>query len=148
MKKINQIQDIKRYFDLPDEAIAFLEGLDSDTACGKYPFGEDCLVNVMTCDTSSEFAHMEAHVLFVDVQILIDGEERIYYTDLERVKPETDYDAVKDRTFYYYDEDSSFVDYASGEAVILYPCDAHLPGRAVNAPMQVKKAVLKVRYRP
>ena len=147
MEKITQKKDVKRFFDVPDEAIAFLEGLHSDVACGKYEFGEDCYVNVMDCETSTSFAHIEAHRTYIDVQVLIDGEERIYYADVENLNPETLYDAEKDVAFYDYAEGSPFVDYTRGEAVILYPRDGHLPCRAVNQPMRVKKAVMKVRYK-
>lgn len=146
MEKITQIKDVKRFFEVPDEAVAFLETLSENTESGKYEFGPDCFVNVMDAATYTEFAHMEAHRVYVDVQVQINGEERIYYADVDTLTPETAYNPDKDCAFYHYAEGSAYVDYCKGEAVILYPQDAHLPNRAVNEPMNMKKAVMKIRF--
>ena len=147
MEKITKLQEVKRFFDVPEEAIAFMETLSVDTESGKYEFGPDCFVSVMDANTSSEIAHIEAHRAYIDLQVLIDGEERIYYADVDTLKPETPYDAEKDIAFYEYAEGSPYVDYIKGEAIILYPRDGHLPCRAVKYPTQIKKAVMKIRYK-
>ena len=146
MIKITNLKDLQKYFDnVPDEAIAFLESATKDTANGKYPFTEDCFVNVMDCNTKADCtAMMEAHDKFVDVQFLIDGEEKIFYTDRTPLELGEAYNEAKDRCFYKW-EKADVVTYKTGEAVVLYPQEAHLPGCAVNTPMVAKKAVMKVR---
>jgi len=146
MIKLTQIKDIQKYFDnVPDEAVAFLENATKETPNGKYPFTDDCFINVMDCDTKDDLtAMMEVHDKFVDVQFMIDGEEKIYYTDRTPLELGEAYNEVKDRCFYKW-EKGDIVTYQTGEAVVLYPQEAHLPGRAVNAPMTAKKAVMKVR---
>lgn len=146
MKKITELKNLKLSFDLPDEAIAFLESLDERVENGKYTFGEDCFVNVMDAETSLAFAPMEAHQSYVDVQVQINGEERIYYADIEMLTLKTPYDAERDCAFYNYEDGIPFVDFCKGEAVVLYPNDAHLPCRAPTVPMKTKKAVMKIRY--
>ncbi len=146
MKKLDNLQEVKNYFDVPDEAIAFLEAANEQTACGRYEFGPDCYINVMMCDTTNDPGYMEAHKIYVDLQYLITGEERILYTDTTSLKAETPYDAEKDYGMYYYDTADTVI-YRAGEGVLLYPVvDGHLPCRAVTAPMQLKKAVMKIRY--
>ena len=49
-----------------------------------------------------------------------------------------------DAALYEFSEKSESVCYKSGEAIVLYPCEAHLPNRVVNEPMKIKKAILKV----
>jgi YhcH/YjgK/YiaL family protein len=143
MIKITNHQDLKQYFNVPDAALAFLAAISEHTDNGKYPFGADCFINVMDCTTREELADMEAHDIYVDVQCLITGEERIYYTDRASLSVTKPMDAAKDVGFFAYTP-CDFVDYKAGECVVLYPEEAHLPGRAVSAPVTAKKAVMKL----
>ena len=145
MLKITNLQDLKKYFDIPQEALDFLANASKDTENGKYPFTPDCFINVMDCQTKNDdTAMMEAHDKFVDVQFMIDGEEKIYYTDRTPLELGEAYNEAKDRCFYKWQK-ADTVTYQTGEAVVLYPIEAHLPGRAVNEEKTVKKAVMKVR---
>ena len=147
MIKINNYNELSKYFDVPQEALDFLANATADTECGKYVFNDDCFINVLTCDTKEDCTGlMEAHIVFVDVQYLIDGEEKILYTPVDGLKLEKEYDEKKDRSFYSF-ENADVVTYKTGEAVILYPADAHLPGCAVDKSKTVKKAVVKIRYK-
>ncbi len=143
MIKITNHQDLKKYFNVPDAAIAFLAAITENTANGKYPFGADCFINVMDCTTREELADMEAHDVYVDVQCLITGEERIYYSNRAPLTVTKPMNAEKDVGFFAY-VPSPYVDYKAGECVVLYPEEAHLPGRAVSTPVTAKKAVMKL----
>ena len=145
MIKITNYQDLKNYFNVPDAAIAFLSAISESTENGRYPFGADCFINVMDCTTREELADMEAHDIYVDVQCLFTGEERIYYTDRASLKETVPLNEAKDVLFFAY-EPSPYVDYLPGECVVLYPDEAHLPGRAVSHSMTVKKAVMKLNH--
>jgi YhcH/YjgK/YiaL family protein len=98
----------------------------------------------MHCDTKTEAVPMEAHEKFIDVQMVLMGEEKICVAEKASLEIVTPYDEAKDIAFYAW-ESAQEVNYRSGEAVVLYPAEAHLPGRAVNAPMTIKKAVLKIK---
>ena len=144
MIKLKSIDEANNYFEIPSEAIEFLKGANCDTENKRYDFGEFCYVNVQNCDTKEETPLMEAHEKYVDIQYLINGDEKIYYTPkagLEIMKP---YSEGGDAALYDFDEKSKSVVYTSGEAVILYPEEAHLPNRAANEPKTIKKAVIKV----
>lgn len=143
MIKITNYQDLKNYFNVPDAAIAFLSAISESTENGRYPFGADCFINVMDCTTREELADMEAHDVYVDVQCLITGEERIYYTDRAPLAVTKPMNEAKDVGFFAY-VPSLHVDYKAGECVVLYPEEAHLPGRAVTTPVTAKKAVMKL----
>lgn len=147
MIKINTPAELKKYFDLPDEAIKFMNDLTPATENGRYTFSPDCYVNVMNCDTKEDLtANMEAHDNFVDVQYVIEGEEKIVYANREGLTLATPYNPDKDVLFFV-GVPGEVVCNKAGEAAVLYPAEAHLPGRAVNAPMTIKKAVMKVRYK-
>ena len=146
MKKLASFREIGAYVNVPAEAVAFVESLTKDSPNGKYPFGEFCFVNVMDSSIKPrEENRAEAHDLYIDVQCLIEGDERIYYTPREGLAAVTEYNPVKDVIFYAY-EDADAVDYTTGECVILDTVEAHHPGCAVNGePSVAKKAVMKVR---
>ncbi len=143
MIKITNYQDLKQYFNVPDAALAFLAAISEKTENGKYPFGADCFINVMDCTTREEQGDMEAHDIYVDVQCLVTGEERIYYTDRAPLTVTKPMNEEKDVGFFAY-VPSPCVDYKAGECVVLYPEEAHLPGRAVSTSTTVKKAVMKL----
>ena len=144
MIKIQNLRDLTAHFTIPQEALDFALALTAETPDGRYKFGEDCFINVMHCDTSSGIVPMEAHEKFIDVQTVIAGEEKIFVADKAPLTVVTPYDEAKDIAFYAW-EDAEAVTYRSGEAVVLYPAEAHLPGRAVGEPMTIKKAVLKIK---
>ncbi len=145
MKKLTDLSEIKALFaQVPEEAIAFLKGASASTENGRYEFGEACYINVMSYMSKPEDGLMEAHNAYVDVQYVIDGEEKLLYTPREPLEPETPYNADKDCAMYYYDTAEQVI-CKTGDAVVFYPADGHLPCRAVGAPAFVKKAVMKVK---
>jgi YhcH/YjgK/YiaL family protein len=101
---------------------------------------------VQEVETKRETPLMEAHELFVDVQYLILGEEKIFYTPKEGLGVQRPYSESGDAALYDFDEKSESVSYKSGEAIVLYPPEAHLPNRAVGEPMKIKKAIIKIAF--
>ena len=150
MEKVINIDNLKSAIGLSDEVIEFLKTLTVDTPNQKYTFGEDCFVKVISCDLKKEAFNeknevvMEAHEEYIDIQYLVNGEEKILYTDKEGLSVEKPYNAEKDVIFYGAKEYEE-VCYQAGEAVILPVVDAHLPGCAVNELKTVKKAVIKLK---
>lgn len=113
-------------------------------ANGKHAIdGEAMFVIVQEYDTKpKEQGKWEAHRRYIDVQYMIRGTEQIGYAHLARLAPAQDYDASRDVAFYSGAGDFSTIQ--EGSFMILFPEDAHMPGIAVNEPMQVKKAVVKI----
>ena len=146
MIKLKALSDIPAHLPtIPQAAMEFLRTADADTPCGRYDLGEDCYINVMTLTTDPALAAAEAHEVYTDVQILLSGEEAILYGDRTHLSPSVPYNAEIEAAFYPCDGFAR-VTYRAGEAIVLFPADAHLPGRAVTEPMTVKKAIVKLRY--
>ena len=143
MIKITNYDQINNYFNLPDGTIDFLRKIDESTPNGTYTFSDDCFIKVMDAKMSEPSGAMEAHDVYVDVQCLFTGEERIYYRPRTGLRKKTEYNEDGDYTFFYYKE-SPFVDYKAGECIIFYPEDAHMPGCAINGDIVAKKAVIKI----
>ena len=144
MIKIYDLKDLTNHLPIPQDALDFVLKMTADTPNGRYDFGADCYVNVMECNTSADLAPMEAHEQFIDVQMVLAGEEKIYVTPKAPLTVTEPYHAEKDIAFYAW-EHAEAVTYAAGEAVVLYPEEAHLPCRAAGEPMTIKKAVLKLK---
>ena len=145
MIKLTSYKDIQNYYDVPDAAIEFIEGVTKDTENGFYPFSDDCFIRVMDAPIGKASGAMEAHDVYTDAQCLITGEERIYYTDRTPLKVTKPYNEDADVTFFEY-ENSPYVDYKGGEIIILEPSEAHMPGCAINGDIVAKKAVIKINY--
>ena len=140
MIKITNYTQLTQYFDLPKEAVNFLVSADEKTECGRYEFGTSCYINVIDSQTVTELAPMEAHEKYVDVQCLLVGEEKILYANKTELSVSAPYDANRDIAFYSFSS-ADAVTYRVGEGIVLYPNEAHLPGRAVDGAMVIKKAV-------
>lgn len=144
MKKITELKNLTAALTIPADALAFVLGADERTENGRYEFGDGCYVNVTATETSCAHGPMEAHEVYIDVQVLLAGEERIYYAPKDMLTVTKPYDEAGDYALYAW-EQAEAVDYTAGQAVILPPCDAHQPCRAVGEPMRVKKAIIKVK---
>lgn len=83
----------------------------------------------------------ETHRLYIDLQYIISGTERIGYAHLSRLVQE-DYDPGKD--FLSLSGTGDFVTLSAGDFMLLFPEDAHMPGMAVENPTPVKKVVVKI----
>ncbi len=109
---------------------------------GKYPLENGALVNVLEYETKESYK-FEAHKRFIDVQMLVEGEENIFYAPLSAGEPTVEYNDVKDVQFYSCKEYETLY-IQPFEAAILYPEDLHAPNNAVGAPRKNKKLVFKI----
>lgn len=136
---------VSELLSVPTDAVVFLKTATPNTPNGRYDFGDTCYVNVMDCDTKepTDDSLMETHERYVDVQFLIDGEEKFLCADKNGLMLAVAYNPQKDIAFYRFEHAVEVVCH-TGEAIVLDTCDAHLPGCAVDGAKTVKKAVMKV----
>ena len=114
---------------------------------GRYTLqGENIFMNVMQFTTQSpEQKKAELHQQYIDIQMLLSGEERILFgmTDsarhCEEMHVEDDYQLCSQIA----DEQAMVL--KPGKFVIFMPGEPHKPGCVVQAPMDIKKVVIKVR---
>lgn len=131
-----------------DFAIDYL--LDNDIsvlADGSYPIdGDDVIVNVMSYATKSlPEAAFEAHRKYIDIQILIRGEERCYYAPLDALVASGSFNEEKDIGFYEGHEGGSFP-LKPDNFAIFFPHDAHMPSCDLSGKSEVRKVVVKIRH--
>lgn len=85
---------------------------------------------------------LEAHKKYIDIQMILEGEEFMGYAPLGNQPVAKPFDAEKDIGFY--DGEAWFTRFRKGMFAIFFPQDAHLPGRYTDKPSKVKKIVLKI----
>ena len=114
---------------------------------GRYELqGDNIFMNVMQFATQSpEQKKAELHREYIDIQVLLSGEERFLFgmTDsarqCEEMHVEDDYQLCSQIA----DEQAMVL--KPGRFVIFMPSEPHKPGCVVKAPMDIKKVVIKVR---
>lgn len=87
----------------------------------------------------------ESHRKFIDLQVLLEGEEILEVIDLARVTVRQAYDAEKDYALYADHAEGSRLRLRAGEAAVFYPVDVHMPSlRCGAAAVRVRKTVVKI----
>ena len=129
--------------------LKYLKNTDFSTmGNGKYEIKEGkvwAIVQDYNSKPESE-GKFEAHRKFIDIQFIIEGEEKIGVGNLDDFDENTEYDEEKDIVFLNPKEGAKteLRKVIAGEYMILMPKDVHMPSIAVDSPSYVKKVVLKV----
>ncbi len=104
--------------------------------------GKDLYVMVQEYSTKlPEAGKWEAHRRYIDIQYILSGREIIRYANIDRLRAG---DYLPERDFQALSGDGDSLVLSAGDFMILFPQDAHMPGMAVEAPVPVKKVVVKV----
>jgi len=98
--------------------------------------------NVNPACVSQEQQPLEAHRVYIDVHILLEGAERIGWKALEDVADEKQPYAEEGDCALYGDTPSVFVDLKPGEFLIVYPEDPHAPLIGTG---KIRKLIAKVK---
>ena len=129
------------------EAIEYIKSHVSDeTAKGKHAFYRDRLCYLISEDTTEpgELRRAEYHARYLDIQLVLKGQEGMTFSTQPAGAPETDWLADKDIAFIAQGIDEKTVILNEGDFVFFYPGEVHKPLCAVGAPAQVRKAVVKL----
>jgi YhcH/YjgK/YiaL family protein len=86
----------------------------------------------------------ETHRLYVDVQVIVLGEEFMEVTNPETLIVRDAYNPARDAIFYQDADHASVLRLRAGEAAIYFPDDAHNGGLQIGGPQLVRKVVIKV----
>ena len=90
-------------------------------------------------------AQFEAHKKYIDIQVVLDGEEIIRFDAPEKLSVTKEYDEVKDCMLFAMNREFDSVRLGKGDMTIIFPEEPHAPGIAADGtPARVRKAVVKV----
>lgn len=116
-----------------------------DMEPGKYPIdGDRIFVSVQQYDTRKEADKMENHRRYIDVQCILEGEERMLASAAPTETPAVPYVPERDVEFYPMDSSAAEFLVKAGECLILYPGEPHAPCLSTGEPSAVKKACVKI----
>lgn len=86
----------------------------------------------------------ETHRAYIDVQVIVAGEELMEVADYSRLMVSEDLTPGKDLIKYQMFDAASIVRMKAGDAAIYYPADGHMGGLMIGGPSLVYKVVVKV----
>ena len=85
----------------------------------------------------------EAHRQYLDIQYIVKGKEVVGWADLNACTPNTPFSEEKDIGMY----DGPFEYFTINEGIcyVVFPEDAHMPGRHLDVPNDFVKVVVKLK---
>lgn len=127
------------------KAFEYLKTIDLDTlAPGKYEIdGKEIFLNLVERDLKSrEEAKLEVHNDYLDVQVVLRGEEGFGWSERSNLRePKEAFNAEKDIQFFD-DVPQTYYTLQAGQFTILLPEDGHAP---LVGEGPIRKAILKVK---
>lgn len=128
---------------IPSDMAKLVERLMDSFVPNRYDFDGGKFANAEEYSTKLT-SRFEAHRKMVDVQIVLSGEELIHFAPItDSFLVEEPYDETRDIMFMK-GEVKDTVLLRAGDACIIGPELAHMPGMAVNGSAPVRKIVLKI----
>ena len=86
----------------------------------------------------------ESHRKYIDVQVMVAGEEIMEVEDIERLREAAAYDTDRDFIKYTHGEGASVLRMRAGDVAVFFPDDGHMPSIQAAGPVLVRKTVVKV----
>lgn len=86
----------------------------------------------------------ESHRRYIDVQVVVAGEEFMEVEDIERLQETAAYDGERDLIKYVLPDTRSVLHVKAGDVAVFFPDDGHMPSVQVSGPGLVRKTVVKV----
>ncbi|MDU2937554.1 MAG: N-acetylneuraminate anomerase [Enterobacteriaceae bacterium] len=118
-----------------------------EKAPGRYELqGENIFMNAMQFVTQPpEQKKAELHQQYIDIQLLLAGEERILFGMTDSARECEEMDVAEDYQLCSQIADEQAITLKPGMFAIFMPGEPHKPGCVVSASADIKKVVIKVR---
>lgn len=146
---VDKLEYLALYKNIPDCVINFVSNLDcNNLSLGRQNLSDDVYVNIERYTTKyKDEAKFEAHKKYIDIQIVLQGCENIYTTNISGLSTLIHYE--EDRDIIFYSDDVSLKKYITLDGtnfVMLFPHEAHAPQIAPNDnKSEVLKVVIKIK---
>lgn len=150
----DSLDQLSRYAKLApgvwEKVETFLAGCSPEAPHGRHELDGD-RVYALIQDYETHPANpdkLEIHNKYIDIQLLLAGEESILVRPVEDLETALSYDAGRDIAFYRLpagDADAVAVTLVPGKFAVFFPEEGHMPGlNRGNAPCRVLKVVIKI----
>ena len=92
-------------------------------------------------------AQFEAHKKYIDIQVMLEGEEIIRFETPEKLAVTKEYDEDRDYQLFAMSREFDSVRLCKGDMTVIFPGEPHAPGIGTAAtPESVRKLVIKILY--
>ncbi len=138
-------KELKRYAAiLPgvEEAIEKINALQSWEPA-VYPLENGKFIVQQGTTKPWEEAKLEAHRAYLDIQVILEGQDTVGWAPVDTLTPEAEFDTEKD--FCLYTGENAPVVVKAGYCYVVFPEDAHAPNTHLDAPNDYKKIVVKLK---
>ena len=132
------------------DTLAYIRSATSSLSDGVHPVRTDAIVaRVHTGRTGpASEAVLESHRAYVDVHVVLDGQETITIWPADRLHIRTPYNDQQDVVFYDPPTDEGTqLTLSPGFFAVFFPQDAHMTQLMDRRPAAVKKLVMKISVR-
>lgn len=128
------------------EGLKFLRHASKELAVGVYEITPRVKAIVSEYETKqvNEYGY-EAHKKNIDIQYLLQGEERIACMPIEKLTETKPYSEENDAAFFTVNTKPQEMTIGDGYFSVFYPQDGHMPQLCIEKPEMVKKVVIKVK---
>lgn len=129
------------------DAVNYLTSLEvSKTDAGKKVVVNDkFFYSVQSYNTKpSEECRLESHRKYIDIQVVVDGEEIMEIVDISKLTLKESYDEEKDVMFWRVPSRMAKITLRAGDYIVLFPENAHRGAATINKTSRVLKIVGKV----
>ena len=115
----------------------------SEMPDGRYEISEKIYANLQSYMTKDD-ADYEAHRAYIDIQYIVEGEEKSGVLDYSKCETLKEYDNNNDIEFLKTNSEEEFYTIHKGEFFVFFPHDAHKPAIKITQNKPVKKVIVKV----
>lgn len=135
---------------LPEELRQAIEHVKQhitpETPLGKHDIDGNRLFMLVSEDSTQPIAERPAefHARYLDIQIVMRGQEGMTFSTQPAGEPETNWLADKDIAFLPEGVEEKTLTLNEGDFVVFYPGEVHKPLCAVGKPEKVRKVVVKL----
>ena len=132
---------------LQDALTLALAARPQEKAPGRYELqGDNIFMNVMTFNTQSPVEKKaELHEQYIDIQLLLNGEERILFGMAGTARQCEEFHHEDDYQLCSAIENEQAIILKPGMFAVFLPGEPHKPGGVVGEPGEIKKVVVKIK---
>lgn len=142
----DDLKNIYKYSEISKDIVEFLENLTPDTVQGQYKINKNVFANVDVYETKPvECCKFEAHEKYIDIQMLLEGNEQLDYICTKGLKISEQYDESRDVMFFENPvKKPDTLQLVPFKFALIYPHEAHRPQMLSGKSQTVKKVVVKI----
>lgn len=126
-----------------EEAVKVVNGLES-YAPATYPLSNDGKIMVQVGQTKPwAGAELEVHHNYLDIQYVVKGQEVVGWAPTQTLTLSGEFNTAKDKGMYAGENDTLRI--REGYCYVVFPEDAHAPGKHLDAANDLTKIVVKLK---